>query len=169
MRILACVLIACMSLSAQTLTLLTPVSSKMPTGTAFQAKDESSGKIYEGYIVSRPAMRFSRRGSLVLRFADPVRTVDNGHEGVIKASRKKQLIVLGSMPLVAKVVDDSVDGIVGPNKSRYVALGSLAFMALFKGGEVNLKPGYKVVVEAEVHGAKSPAKSSSLKGIPPGD
>jgi hypothetical protein len=86
---------------------------------------------------------------VLLRFYDPVHVVNSDPEGVIRAGRKKQLIFLGTTPLIAKIADDSVDGAIGGGKSRFVALGaSILFIALVKGGEVHLKPGDKLEVEA---------------------
>jgi hypothetical protein len=133
---------------AQPLTLLTPINSKMPSGSEFRAVD-GTGRIYAGTLITRPARRFLRRGSVLLRFYDPVHVVNSDPEGVIRAGRKKQLIFLGTTPLIAKIVDDSVDGAIGGGKSRFVALGaSILFIALVKGGEVHLKPGDKLEVEA---------------------
>ncbi len=109
--------------SAQTLTLLTPVSSRMPTGSEFRAVD-ASGKVYVGTVIAQPARRFLRRGSVLLRFADPVRLVNSDPEGVIRPSPNKQLIFLGTTPLIAKIADDSVDGAIGGGKARFVALGA---------------------------------------------
>lgn len=147
-QILAFVVVLSAASLAQPLTLLTPVSSKMPTGSEFRAVDRE-GKIYAGTLIARPARRFLRRGSVLLRFYDPVHVVNGDPEGVIRAGRKKQLILLGTTPLIAKIADDSVDTAIGGGKARFVALGaSVLFMALVKGGEVHLKPGDKLEVEA---------------------
>jgi hypothetical protein len=133
---------------AQPLTLLTPVSSKMPTGSEFRAVD-GLGRVYAGTLITRPARRFLRRGSVLLRFHDPVHVVNADPEGVIRAGHKRQIILLGTTPLIAKIADDSVDGVISGGKARFVALGaSLLFMGLVKGGEVHLKPGDKLEVEA---------------------
>ena len=45
-------------------------------------------------------------------------------------------------------VTASVDAAIGGGKARLVALGAtVIFMALFKGGEVHLKPGDKLEVQ----------------------
>ena len=133
---------------AQPLTLLTAVSSKMPSGSEFRAVDDS-GKVYAGTVVAKPARRFLRRGYVLLRFYEPVHVVNSDPEGVIRPGRKKQLILLGTTPLIAKIADDSVDAAIGGGRARWVALGaSVLFMALLKGGEVHLKPGDKLEVEA---------------------
>jgi hypothetical protein len=147
-RILASIVLLSTIAAAQPLTLLTPVSSKMPTGSEFRAVD-NRGKVYVGTLITRPARRFLRRGSVLLRFDDPVHVVNSDPEGVIRAGRKQQLIFLGSTPLIAKIVDDSVDGAIGGGKARFVALGaSFLFMAFVKGGEVHLKPGDQLEIEA---------------------
>ena len=128
-QILAWVVGLSASSLAQPLTLLTPVTSKMRSGSEFRAVD-SAGKIYGGTVIPRHVVN-----------GDP--------EGVIRAGRKKQVILLGSTPLIAKIADDSVDGAIGGGKARFVALGaSILFMAVVKGGEVHLKPGDKLEVEA---------------------
>jgi hypothetical protein len=147
-RILISLVLLTVFAAAQPLTLLTPVSSKMPTGSEFRAVD-GSGRVYAGTLITRPARRFLRRGSVLLRFYEPMHVVTNDPEGVIRAGRKKQVILLGTTPLIAKIADDSVDGAIGGGKARFVALGaSILFMALVKGGEVHLKPGDKLEVEA---------------------
>jgi hypothetical protein len=147
-QILALVVGLSASSLAQPLTLLTPVTSKMRSGSEFRAVD-SAGKIYGGTVITRPARRFLRRGSVLLRFYDPVHVVNGDPEGVIRAGRKKQVILLGTTPLIAKIADDSVDGAIGGGKARFVALGAgILFMAVVKGGEVHLKPGDKLEVEA---------------------
>lgn len=147
-RVLAAIVVFSGIVSAQTLTLLTPVSSKMPTGSEFRAVDDS-GKVYAGTVVARAARRFLRRGSVMLRFSDPVHLINADPEGVIRPGRKRQLIFLGSTPLIAKIADDSVDGAIGGGKSRLVALGaSILFLGLVKGGDVHLKVGDKLEVQA---------------------
>ncbi len=147
-QILALVVVLSAASLAQPLTLLTPINSNMPSGSEFRAVD-GAGRIYAGTLVTRPARRFLRRGSVLLRFYDPVHVVNSDPEGMIRAGRKKQVILLGTTPLIAKIADDSVDGAIGGGKARFVALGaSVLFMALVKGGEVHLKPGDKLEVEA---------------------
>ena len=147
-RPLVSFLLLSVAVGAQPLTLLTPVSSKMPTGSEFRAVD-SSGRIHAGTLITRPARRFLRRGSVLLRFYEPMHVVTSDPEGVIRAGREKQLILLGTTPLIAKIADDSVDSVIGGGKARWVALGaSILFMALVKGGEVHLKPGDTLEVEA---------------------
>jgi hypothetical protein len=147
-QMLALVVVLSGTSLAQPLTLLTPVSSKLPSGSEFRAVD-GAGKIYAGTLITRPARRFLRRGSVLLRFYDPVHVVNGDPEGVIRAGRKKQIVLVGTAPLIAKIADDSVDGAIGGGKARFVAFGaSILFMALVKGGEVHLKPGDKLEVEA---------------------
>jgi hypothetical protein len=143
---LALILALCLSASAETLTLLTPINSKISQG-SFRASD-SSGKVHHGTFVSQKAGRFLKRGSVQLRFDEPLTVVNNNAEGTIRAGRKKQLLVLGGASAIAKIADDSVDGAIGATKARYVAAPmALLFLALEHGGEVNLKPGYQFEVE----------------------
>ena len=53
-----------------TLTLLQDLSSKLPNGTAFTARD-AAGKVYNGHVVTHPARRLLRRGSMILVFEPP--------------------------------------------------------------------------------------------------
>jgi hypothetical protein len=69
-----------------TLTLDQDLSSKLPTGTGFTAKD-STGKIYHGHVVTHPARRLLRRGSMSLVFDDPVRSVTKDSEGIFRAGK----------------------------------------------------------------------------------
>jgi hypothetical protein len=79
----------------ETLTLLQEVSSKMPTGARFTARD-SAGKIYRGHVVTHPAKRLLRRGSMILVFDDPVVPVTKDPEGVFRAGNKMRLLKLGA-------------------------------------------------------------------------
>src|SRR5512133_1030376 len=83
--------------SAQTVTLILQedLSSKLPTGSTFTAKD-SAGKIYHGHVVTHRARRFLRRGSLTLVFEEPVLPVTKDAEGVFRAGNKMRLLKLGS-------------------------------------------------------------------------
>jgi hypothetical protein len=47
-----------------TLTLREDLSSKLPTETAFTAVD-TAGKVYNGHVVTHPARRLLRRGSMI--------------------------------------------------------------------------------------------------------
>jgi hypothetical protein len=135
----------CVPASAQTLTLLTPISSKIPQG-KFEAKD-AAGQTYHGTFISQKAGRFLRRGSVQLRFDESLAIVNNNSEGTIRAGRKKQLIVLGSSLALAKIADDSVDAAIGASKARLVALPvALTLLFLERGGEVKLDPGYEFEV-----------------------
>jgi hypothetical protein len=85
------------------------LSSKLLTGTVFTAED-STRKIYHGHVVTHPARRLLRRGSMRLVFDDPVVPVTN--EGVVRAGNKKRLLKLGGSLAAAKLADDAVDGII---------------------------------------------------------
>lgn len=132
------------------LTLLTEVSSKMASGTPFTAKDEATGKTYTGRVISQKARNFLRRGWIRLSFDQPIHVVDPNGEGVLHPSRKRQIILLGTTPLIAKIADDAVDTSIGPGKARLVAAGAVGLSLLFMtGGNITLKPGYKLVVEPD--------------------
>ena len=70
-----------------TLTLLEDLSSKLPTGTAFTARD-AAGKAYQGHVVTHPARRLLQRGSMSLVFEDPVVPLTTGHEGVFRTGKR---------------------------------------------------------------------------------
>ena len=135
--------------SAQTVALVLQqeVSSKLPTGSAFTAKD-SAGKIYHGHVVTRPARRFLRRGSLTLVFDEPVLPVSKNTEGVFRAGNKMRLLKLAGSLAVAKLADDAVDSTIGATKARYVGFAAgAALLVLQKGGEARLHQGDTIEVE----------------------
>ena len=94
-----------------TLTLQEDLSSKLPTGTVFTARD-AVGKVYSGHLVTHPARRLLRRGSMSLVFDDPVVPVTKDPEGVFRAGNKMRLLKLGGSLAAAKLADDAVDGII---------------------------------------------------------
>jgi hypothetical protein len=135
--------------SAQTVTLVLQedISSKLPTGSTFTAKD-SEGKIYHGHLVTHHARRFLRRGSMSLVFDEPVLPVTKDPEGVFRAGNKMRLLKLAGSLAAAKLADDAVDGTVGATKARYVGLAAgVAMMVLQKGGEAKLHKGDTIEVE----------------------
>jgi hypothetical protein len=130
-----------------TLTLQEDVSSKLPTGTVFTARD-SEGKVYRGHVVTHPARRLLRRGSMRLVFDDPVVPVAN--EGIVRAGNKKRLLKLGGSLAAAKLADDAVDGAIGAAKARYVAMAAAASLIILqKGDEAKLHKGDTLEVEAK--------------------
>jgi hypothetical protein len=135
--------------NAQTvkLVLQEDISSKLPTGATFTAKD-SAGNIYHGHVVTRPARLFLRRGSMSLVFDEPVLALTKDPEGVFRAGNKTRLLKLGGSLLAAKLADDAVDGAVGATKARYVGLAAGAsLMLLQRGGEAKLHKGDTIEVE----------------------
>src|SRR4030088_2267972 len=131
----------------ETLTLLQEVSSKMPTGARFTARD-TAGKVYRGHVVTHPARRLLRRGSMRLVFDDPVVPVTPDPEGVFRAGNKMRLLKLGGSLAAAKLADDAVDGAIGATKARYVAIAVGAALIFFqKGGEAKLHKGDTIDVE----------------------
>ena len=134
-----------------TLTLQEDLSSKLPTGTVFTAED-SARKIYHGHVVTHPARRLLRRGSMRLVFDDPVVPVTPDPEGVFRAGNKMRLLKLGGSLAAAKLADDAVDGALGATKARYVAAGvGAALIILQKGGEATLHKGDTIEVEPRGH------------------
>jgi len=146
---LACILALGTISEAQiaTLTLLEDLSSKLPTGTEFTARD-AAGRVYKGHVVTHPAQRLLRRGSMSLVFDDAVVPVTKDREGVFRAGNKMRLLKLGGSLAAAKLADDAVDGAIGATKARYVALGVAAALVFFqKGGEATLHKGDTIDVE----------------------
>ena len=130
-----------------TLTLLEDLSSKMATGTPFTAKDASSGKLCKGYVVTHPARRLLRPGSMILVFTDPIVPVTKDREGVFKGGNKMRLLKLGGSIAAGKLADDAVDGAIGATKARYFGTAiSAAFMIFQKGGEAKLHAGDTIEV-----------------------
>jgi hypothetical protein len=129
-----------------TLTLEQDLSSKLPSGTVFTAKD-ATGKIYYGHVETHPARRILRRGSMRLVFDDPVAPVKN--EGVVRAGSKMRLLKLGGSIAAGKLADDAVDTAIGAGKARYVAVAVAAGLIVFqKGGDAKLHKGDTVEVES---------------------
>lgn len=152
-RITITVLLLSLLASGETLTMLTELTSKMPTGTVFKARD-SAGRIYSGYIVTRHARRMLRNGEMMLVFDQPVRLVNRDSEGQIhgKPSKKRLALQIGAASLLGKLVDDSVDGMIGPGKARYVGLGlAVSAAVLQKGSEAKLRAGDLIEVEQDRH------------------
>ena len=142
-----------------TLTLLQEISSKLPTGAAFTARD-SAGTVYKGHVVTHPAKRFMRRGSMILVFVDPVVPVTNDPEGAFRAGNKMRLLKLGGSLAAAKLADDLVDTSIGATKARYVAAGVAAALITFqKGGEAKLHKGDTIEVEPRTHSLPVPSGS----------
>lgn len=134
---------------AQTVTLVLQedVSSKLPTGSTFTAKD-SAGKIYHGHVVTHRARWFLRRGSMSLVFDEPVLPVTRDPEGVFRAGNRLRLLKLGGSLAAAKLADDAVDGAIGATKARYVGLAAAAaLVVLQRGGEAKLHKGDTIEVE----------------------
>src|SRR5215831_9858650 len=121
--------------SAQTVTLVLreDLSSKLPTGATFSAMD-SAGKIYHGHVVTHPARRFLRRGSMTLVFDEPLLPVTKDPEGTVRAGNKMRLLKLARSLAAAKLADDAVDGTIGATKARYVGLAAAAALMVFQKG-----------------------------------
>jgi hypothetical protein len=156
--LITCVIILGTVSDAQTvtLTLQEDLSSKLPTGTAFTARD-TTGKVYHGHVVTRPARLLLRRGSMRLIFDEPVVPVTPDPEGVFRAGNKMRLLKLGGSLAAAKLADDAVDGAIGATKARYVAIGVGAALIIFqKGGEAKLHKGDTIDVESRRDSTSKP-------------
>lgn len=130
-----------------TLTLLEDLSSKLPTGTTFTARD-TAGKVYHGHVVTHPARFLLRRGSMRLVFDEPVVPMTPDPEGVIRAGNKMRLLKLGGSLAAAKLADDAVDAAMGATKARYVGIAVAAALVIFqRGGEAKLHHGDTIDVE----------------------
>src|SRR3954471_5164598 len=131
---------------AQT-TLLQDLTSKMPSGAAFTAQD-TSGTIYKGHLITHPARRLLRRGTMVLVFDAPIVPVTADPEGVIRAGNKTRMLKLGASLAAAKLADDAVDGAIGASKARYIGAAISAALIIFqKGGEAKLHAGDTIEIE----------------------
>ena len=131
----------------ETCTLQTYASSWMATGTPFSVKCLSG--VYTGTLIATPARRFFKRGHLVLKFDQPVAAVaQRSGEGVFKPGRGKQItsmLLSGGSGIGTK---DMLDGLSGTIfKSWYMIPITFTVLAVFeKGGDVNLKPGFKLQI-----------------------
>ena len=136
-------------LRAEQCTLQSYASSWMATGTPFTVRCDSGD--YTGHLVSTPARRFFRRGHLTLHFDQPltVLTKKASDEGKIEPGRGRQIanmLMDGGVGIGAKDLSDGIAGAVF--KSWYMIPISVTALAFFSnGGDVNLKPGYRLDVE----------------------
>lgn len=133
---------------AETCTLQTYAASWMQSGTPFTVQCPS-GK-YDGVLISQPARRFFRRGTLVLKFNQPVVAVaPKNDEGVFHPGRGKQIssmLLSGGAGIGTKDLTDGLSGAVF--KSYYLIPVTFAVLAVFEnGGDVLLKPGFKLNTE----------------------
>jgi len=150
-----------------TLTLQQNLSSKMPTGIAFTAKD-AAGKIYRGHVVTHPARWFLRRGSMLLVFDEPVVPVTKDREGAFRAGNKMRLLKLGISIAAGKLADDSVDTAIGAAKARYVAVAVTAgLIVIQKGGEAKLHEGDTIeVAPRQAHEEQESSSSAEQRSAP---
>jgi len=134
--------------SAETCKLQTYASSWMATGTPFSVGCPSG--VYSGILVTTPARRFFRRGHLILKFNQPMtlRSKNPQDEGKIQPGRGRQIASMlmdGGVGIGAKDLTDGLAGAVF--KSWYAIPISFVSLAFFStGGDVNLKPGWKLEV-----------------------
>lgn len=133
---------------AESCTLQTYASSWMATGTPFSVKCPSG--VYSGSLISTPARRFFRRGHMMFRFDQPmsVQSKNPADEGKFEPGRGKQItsmLMTGGTGIGAKDITDGLSGAVF--KSWYMIPVSCVTLAFFtNGGDVNLKPGYKLEI-----------------------
>jgi hypothetical protein len=147
------IFLVCGAISAETCTLQTYASSWMVTGTPFKVNCPSGD--YTGTLISTPAKRFFRRGHLLLKFDQPVRVQPkkNGDEGKIQPGRGRQIssmLIAGGVGIGAKDLTDEIA--LAGFRSWYmvpISVGTLAFFS--NGGDVLLKPGYKLEIEQSGH------------------
>jgi hypothetical protein len=131
----------------------TYASSWMATGTPFSVKCASG--TYTGHLVAVPAKRFFRRGHLMLAFDQPVSVAPKkaGDEGKIQPGRGRQIanmLLDGGAGIGSKDLTDGLSGAVF--KSWYMIPISCVTLAFFSnGGDVNLKPGYKIEITTRQH------------------
>lgn len=155
-----------------TLILLTTISSSMPSGTQFEAKDAQTGKIYHGRIISIPAarhwhlkrwrdwngsLRLEMDRTVVVQVEAPGNTVDS--EGTItpKSSTKRTILQLGEALVAAKAADDVTDLIVAAHgtaingwRSKVAAACAGLFVYFFnKGKDAKLPAG--TAIQVNVH------------------
>lgn len=147
------IFLVCGAISAETCTLKTYASSWMVTGTPFTVNCPSGD--YTGTLISTPAKRFFRRGHLLLKFDQPVRVQPRkeGDEGKIQPGRGRQIssmLIAGGVGIGAKDLTDEIA--LAGFRSWYmipISVGTLAFFS--NGGDVLLKPGYKLEIEPSRH------------------
>lgn len=150
--------------SAETCTLQTYASSWMATGTPFSIVCPSG--VYTGTLITTPARRFFRRGHLMLRFKQPVTVLSANpkDEGKFQPGRGRQIVNMlfdGGAGIGAKDITDGLSGAV--YKSWYAIPISCVTLAFFSnGGDVNLKPGYKLQVESLRGGGPAQVPAESL-------
>lgn len=148
MRKLSLLFLLSLPLSAQTITLrlASDVSSKMPTGTPFQANDDA-GHLYHGHLVTHRARRMLRDGSMLLVFDQEVKPITKDREGAFHGGNKVRLLKLGGSLGLVKLADDSVDETIGATKARYVgAAAAIGFLLFTKGEEAKLHAGDTIEV-----------------------
>jgi hypothetical protein len=136
--------------AAETCKLATYASSWMDTGTPFSIKCPSG--TYTGHLVTTPAKRFFRRGHMMLVFDQPVTVHPKkpGDEGKIQPGRGRQvanMLLDGGAGIGAKDLTDELSGAVfKPWIMIPITTVTLAFFS--NGGDVLLKPGYKIEIDA---------------------
>jgi hypothetical protein len=125
----------------------------MATGTPFSVQCPSGA--YTGHLITVKARRFFRRGHLMLAFDQPMAAVSKKaeDEGKIQPGRGRQIanmLLDGGAGIGSKDLTDGLSGAVF--KSWYMIPISCVTLAFFSnGGDVNLKPGYKLEVASRQH------------------
>ena len=148
LTIIFLLLLACAAADGQniTLRLTSDLSSKMPSGTRFEARD-NTGNLYHGHLITHHARRMLRNGSMLLVFDEAVKAATQDREGAYRGGNKIRLLKLGGSLGVAKLADDSVDGAIGATKARYLgAAVATGFLLFTKGEEAKLHAGDTIEV-----------------------
>ena len=142
-------LVSSIAAAQEACTLSTYASSWMLTGTPFAVKCPSG--TYTGTLISVPAKRWFRRGHLTLKFDQPVAATGNTKkgEGKFQPNRKQQIanvLLAGGASIGAKDITDGLTNAIFAKFSMRVSLPvTFLTIALFEsGGNVNLKPGFKL-------------------------
>lgn len=137
------------AVAAETCKLATYASSWMDTGTPFSVTCPSG--TYTGHLVTTPARRFFRRGHMMLVFDQPVIVHPRkpGDEGKIQPGHGKQIASMlldGGAGIGTKDLTDGLSGAVFKSWMM-IPISAVALAFLSNGGDVLLKPGYKIEID----------------------
>ena len=141
------ILVSATSQAEETCSLKTYASSWMATGTPFQVECPSG--LYSGTLITAPARRFFRRGSLSFKFEQPLFAYGNTKgEGKFQMGRGRQItsvMLSGGVGIASKDLADGLSGAIF--KSYYMIPITFTAVAFFSnGGDVLLTPGYQLKV-----------------------
>ena len=131
------------------LTLQQSLSSKLPSGTKFQAID-ITGRVFAGQIITHPAGHESRNGSLLLAFDDPITVLNHAHQYLGNAKSRAQLITGPPSPTAPKLTDASTSSI--PKSGSYLNAAppdDTSAMLVRRNGDIRLHKGQVIEVRVE--------------------